>query len=179
MSIHAASAPLRVRLAMSATPMRRALRIAVRALPGPLPFGRLIIMPRVDLFGSPSFLLQQRGHDARESFARPLGMSLLPPVIHQTPGAVDGEVYGNTPDASVPRCAGGGQEAHRKAQRARHGAHLLELIGRIQSESEHRESLSGMLGGVPREQAELVAAGHTPGGPEGEDDDLACRSEEH
>src|ERR1700674_3954262 len=172
-SIHTAIAALTVRLTMSATPMRRALRIAVRALLIPLRFGLSLMMPRVDPLARSSFLLQERGHDARESFARPHRTSVLPAVVHQTAGAVDGEVYGNTPDTSVARSAGGGQEAHRKTQRPRHSAHLLELIRRIQSESEHAQSLTGMHCRVRREQRELVATGHTPGGPEGEDHDLA------
>src|ERR1700730_18960416 len=137
---------------MSATPIPRALRIAVRAPFILLPFGLFSMMPRVDLFARSLFVLQERGHDARESFSRPHRALVLPSVIHQAAGAVDGEVHGNTPDASVPRRAGGGQEAHRKTQRSCHSAHLVELIRRIQSESEHAQSLSGMLCRVRREQ---------------------------
>src|ERR1700686_2485192 len=168
-SIHTAIAALSVRLTMSATPMRRALRIAVRALLIPLRFGLSLMMPRVDLPARSSFLLQERGHDARESFVCPYRGAVLPAVIHQTAGAVAGEVYGNTPDTPVAGRAGGGQEAHRKTQRPRHRAHLVKLVRRVQSESKHGESLSGMLGRVRGEEGELVPAGYARGRPQGED----------
>src|ERR1700730_18232649 len=171
-SIHTAIAALTVRLTMSATPIRRALRIAVRALLIPLRFGLSLMMPRADLLARSSFLLQERGHDARESFVCPYRAAVLPSVIHQTAAAVNGEVYGNTPDTPVAGRAGVLEEAHRKTQRPGHRAHLVKLVRRVQSESKHGESLSGMLGRVRREQRELLTAGYTPRRPEGEDHDL-------
>src|SRR5258706_53648 len=88
---------------------------------------------------------QQWGYDAFQSLPGPDGLLVLPAVIDQTTVAANSEVDRNAPDAPIARCAGSIYQADGKRQLLRHGSHLTELIGRVQTEPEYAQPLSRML----------------------------------
>ena len=98
------------------------------------------------------------------------------PSSTSRPVAIDGEVDRNVPDAAVTRWrsiapAGPPEKCNDCAIWRTRG----RFSGVIETERQHRQPLRRVCLRIGGEQRQLIAAGHAPGGPEGEDHDTSAQ----
>src|SRR5581483_5671520 len=119
--------------------------------------------------------LQQRRDDPLQPLASPYRILVFPAVVREIAFAIDRKVHRQVPDAPVSGNVRIAEQACRKTQTFGDRAYLVQLVGRVQAETQHHQSITRVLLRVARQQRQFLAAGRAPGCPESEDHHLAAQ----
>src|ERR1700722_13884857 len=95
-------------------------------------------------------------------------MRIPPSVVNQASATIDGEIYGNAPDAPVARHSRVSEQSNLEGQLLRYGTYGVNVIRTVEGKSQYAQACRAVLHLVGREKRQFLAARDAPCCPEGQ-----------